>query len=100
MRRAERIAALLRAALDPERIEVSDDSAAHHGHAGFDVDGSHFHVTLISARFSGQSRPARHRLVYDALASMFPDEIHALTLQLRAPGEVTGATEARTQRRR
>ncbi len=98
MRRVERIEQLLRTAFAPERIEVRDVSAAHRGHAGFDGDGSHFRVILISARFNGQSRTARHRLVYDALASMFPDEIHALTLRLHAPGEASGAAEARAQR--
>jgi BolA protein len=87
LRRADRIHALLQAALQPESIDVLDDSAAHAGHGGFDPDGSHFRVRLVSGRFVGRSRVERHRLVYDALASMMHRDIHALVLDLRAPGE-------------
>ncbi len=87
MRRADRIRALLQAALQPESIDVLDDSAAHAGHGGFDPDGSHFRVRLVSGCFAGRSRVERHRLVYDALASMMHRDIHALVLDLRAPGE-------------
>lgn len=87
MRRADRIRSLLQAALQPESIDVVDDSAAHAGHGGFDPDGSHFRVRLVSGRFAGRSRVERHRLVYDALASMMRRDIHALVLDLRAPGE-------------
>jgi len=84
-RRAERIHALLQAALQPEFLEVRDDSAAHSGHGGFDPEGSHFHVRITSRRFTGLPRLARHRLVYDALASMMHREIHALVLDCQTP---------------
>ena len=44
----------------------SDDSHLHAGHAGA-REGRHFSVRVVSARFNGLSRVARHRLVYDAL---------------------------------
>lgn len=87
MRRADRIRELLEAALQPESLDVQDDSAAHAGHGGFDPDGSHFRVRMVSSRFAGMSRLERHRLVYDALASMTHRDIHALVLDLRAPGD-------------
>lgn len=86
--RRARIEALLQQALNPETLQVADDSAAHAGHGGFDAEGSHFRVRIVSARFTGASRLARHRLVYDALASMMHHEIHALVLDCQAPGEV------------
>jgi len=85
--RAERIRALLQAALAPQRLEVIDESAAHASHGGFDPEGSHFRVHIVSARFAGMPRLQRHRLVYDALASMLPHEIHALALDCLAPAE-------------
>ena len=85
--RRDRIEALLQQALNPETLQVTDDSAAHAGHGGFDAMGSHFRVRIVSARFAGASRLARHRLVYDALASMMHHEIHALVLDCQAPGD-------------
>lgn len=85
--RRDRIETLLQQALKPETLQVTDDSAAHAGHGGFDALGSHFRVRIVSARFAGASRLARHRLVYDALASMMHHEIHALVLNCQAPGD-------------
>lgn len=85
--RAARIQALLQKALQPDALQVFDDSAAHAGHGGFDAEGSHFRVHIVSAKFAGASRLARHRLVYDVLASMMHHEIHALVLDCQAPGD-------------
>lgn len=76
----------LQAALAPERLEVQDDSHLHAGHAGA-REGRHFTVRIVSARFAGQGRVARHRLVYDALQSLIPRGIHALAIEARVPGE-------------
>ena len=82
---AEEIRARLRA-LDPVSIELEDQSAAHAGHAGA-REGSHFRLRLVSTRFAGASRVQRHRMVYEALAPIMRGRIHALTMDLRAPGE-------------
>ena len=76
----------LQAALHPESLEVQDDSHLHAGHAGA-REGRHFTVRIVSPRFTGLSRVARHRLVYDALHSLIPRGIHALAIEARAPGE-------------
>ncbi len=83
---AARIEATLRAALLPDAIEVGDDSHLHAGHAGA-REGRHFHVRLVSERFRGLNRLARHRLVYDCLGPLSPQGIHALAIDARAPGE-------------
>lgn len=74
----------LAAVLAPEALEVHDDSAEHAGHAGA-REGSHLSVRIVSARFSGLPRVARHRLVYDALSTLMPQGIHALVIDARAP---------------
>lgn len=79
------------APLDPLAIEVVDDSAAHRGHAGAASGGGHYQLRLISARFAGQSKVARHRLVYDLLAELMQRDIHALAMNLQAPDEVERA---------
>lgn len=75
--------------LAPETLEVFDDSSDHAGHAGArESGGGHFQVVIVSAAFAGQSRLARHRLVYDALRDLMPGSIHALAIVAHAPEEL------------
>lgn len=80
------IEAALRAALEPLQLVVRDDSHLHAGHAGA-REGRHFSVQIVSPRFNGLSRLARHRLVYDSLHALIPRGIHALAIDARAPGD-------------
>ena len=78
-------------ALSPSLIEVSDDSAAHAGHAGARdhaertgaVEGTHFELTIVSAAFAGKSLVARHRMIYEVLAELMQTHIHALKIDAR-----------------
>jgi BolA protein len=81
-------------ALEPLAIDITDDSASHVGHAGAASGGGHYQLRLVSARFNGQSKIARHRLVYDLLADLMQREIHALAMNLLAPDEVERAPSA------
>lgn len=83
---AREIESALREALQPELLEVQDDSHLHAGHAGA-REGRHFSVRIVSKSFLGQPRLKRHRLVYDALHTLIPRGIHALAIDARAPGE-------------
>jgi BolA protein len=88
---AREIERRLRAALDPERLEVRNDSALHRGHAGDDGSGeSHFAVTIVARGFAGQTRVERQRAVYAALGDLMP-RIHALAIAAVAPGEPLAA---------
>ena len=52
MRVAQAIENKLSKELTPARLEIEDDSARHHGHAGARPEGeSHFNVTVVSAKF-------------------------------------------------
>ncbi len=85
---AETITAKLTATLQPERLEVVDESHKHHGHAGWREGGeTHFHVTLVAQAFAGQSRLERQRAVYAALAEELAGPVHALQVTAKAPGE-------------
>lgn len=75
------------AALQPVALEIADDSAQHAGHAGAASGGGHYTLRIVSARFTGQSRVARHRLVYDTLGTLMQHQIHALALTALAPDE-------------
>lgn len=83
---ASDIERVLRETLAPTALAISDDSQAHAGHAGA-REGRHFSVRISSAKFTGLSRVARHRLVYDALHRLIPQGIHALAIQAHAPDE-------------
>ena len=83
---AEDIRAALATALAPSALEVQDDSHLHAGHAGA-REGRHFSVRIVSRRFEGLGRVARHRLVYDALQILMPRGIHALAIDARVPDE-------------
>lgn len=84
--RAERITERLRA-LEPEHLEVVDDSHYHAGHAGAADGRGHFSLLVVSNRFAGLSTLRRHRLVYEAVGDMMITDIHALSIQALAPGE-------------
>ena len=85
---AHRIREKLTSALNPTRLEVVDESHRHAGHAGARPGGeTHFHVEVVAAAFQGKSRIERQRLVYGALKEEMSEQIHALSLVTRAPGE-------------
>jgi len=77
--------------LAPTRLLIVDESARHAGHAGAHPDGeSHFTVTVVSASFTGLTRVARQRLVYQTLATELATRVHALSLTTLAPDEDRG----------
>ena len=77
--------ATLRKALAPDTLEVLDESAAHAGHAGSNGlgYGTHFRVRIGGAAFTGKSRVAQHRLVYDALQKFTDAGLHALAIEIQ-----------------
>lgn len=81
------IRAALQAALAPTSLEVVDESHKHAGHAGARDGRGHFAVSIVSEAFAGLAPLARHRRVYAALGEMMETDIHALSIQARAPGE-------------
>jgi len=74
-------------ALQPQRIVIEDESARHAGHEGAWDGGGHYRLELVSGRFAGLSRLARHRLVYHSLGQMMQREVHALSMVLQTPDE-------------
>ncbi|MDA0367091.1 MAG: BolA family transcriptional regulator [Proteobacteria bacterium] len=75
-------------ALDPEAVDLIDESASHHGHAGWREGGeTHFSLTIVAAGFVGKTRVQRQRMVLGALKEEFEAGLHALTIQAFAPGE-------------
>jgi BolA family transcriptional regulator, general stress-responsive regulator len=84
--RVDNIRQTLEAVLAPTRLDIEDDSHRHAGHAGA-KGGGHYRVYVVSAKFSGRTLIARHRMVYEALAEQMKGDIHALSIVAKAPEE-------------
>lgn len=80
---ADRMAMRLQEKLQPTRLEVIDESAAHAGHIGSNGTpyGTHFRVRIATPLFTDLSRVARHRLVYDALQDFIAQGVHAIAIE-------------------
>lgn len=76
----------LRERLQPDRLDVIDESWQHAGHVGANETGvgTHFRVQIASPLFTGMSRVARHRLVYDSLQDFIDQGLHALAIEAEA----------------
>ena len=83
----EQLQKRLQEVLQPSHLEVIDESAQHHGHAGANGTGfgTHFRVRISAAAFAGKSAVARHRLVYDALQDFMDQGLHALAIEAQTP---------------
>jgi acid stress-induced BolA-like protein IbaG/YrbA len=62
-----------------ERIEAGIPGAV----AEVSGDGHHFNAVVSAAAFSGLTRIAQHRLVYDVFGAEVGDRIHALSIQTK-----------------
>lgn len=80
---AGQMAARLQERLQPSTLEVIDESGAHAGHVGANGTGfgTHFRVRIASPIFTGKTRVARHRLVYDALQDFIDQGVHAIAIE-------------------
>jgi BolA family transcriptional regulator, general stress-responsive regulator len=82
---AEEVQSHLQEQLQATRLEVLDESAAHAGHMG-NPDGqsfgTHLRVRIASPLFTGKTRVAAHRLVYDACQGFLERGLHALAIEV------------------
>ena len=72
----------LNATLEPEFLEIINESSMHSGPA----TESHFKVIAVSEVFEGKMLIARHRMINEVLAEEL-NNIHALSLHTMTPNE-------------
>ena len=84
---AEEITSRLRS-LEPTEFYIEDESAMHAGHAG-NSGGGHFKLKMASSHFYEKSQIMRHRIIYQLLADLIPNRIHALSIQAVTPDELS-----------
>ncbi len=74
--------------LKPSKLGIENVSHHHAGHAGSPGTGeSHFNVFVVSEAFQGLPKVARFRLVHKILKAEMDGPVHALSLDLKTPGE-------------
>ncbi len=74
----------IREALNPEHLEVINESYMHNVPPGSE---SHFKLFVVSEAFEGQKRVARQRVINKLLAEELKDKIHALSMHTFTPEE-------------
>lgn len=84
----------VRQSLAASSVVLENESDLHVGHVGAQGGGQHFRLTIVSSKFAGLSRVARHRLVYHSLADLMQRRIHALAIVALTPEEATRADPA------
>ena len=92
----ENVEAKLRTSLEPQHLEVVNESHMHSVAPGSET---HFKVVVVSERFEGMNPVKRHQLVYGALGDLMgkkPSQggIHALAITSRTPAEWAASPEA------
>ena len=75
------------ASLQPHSLTVHDESHLHAGHYGAKEGGGHFTVNIVSAQFAGKTPIKRHQMIYEALGTLMQTDIHAISIQAKAPEE-------------
>ena len=75
------------AVLEPQSLDIEDESHRHAGHAGA-RDGGHYKITIVAAAFAGHNTVKRHRLIHDAVGDLMRGRIHALSIRTFSPDEV------------
>jgi BolA family transcriptional regulator, general stress-responsive regulator len=70
--------------LGPTLLDVVNDSARHHGHAGDDGSGeTHFIITISARCLAGKGRIDQQRMIHGSLADEFETGLHALTIHVK-----------------
>ncbi len=72
---ASEIEALICAAIPDAKVTITDLRG----------DGDHYAARVISAAFTGKTRVAAHKMVYDALGGRMGGVLHALQLSTGVP---------------
>lgn len=81
----------LESLFQPERLVLMDESSKHAGHY-HEPDApeiTHLRIRIVSRKFTGMSRLARHRAVNEALSAEIAGGLHALAIEAAAPDEKT-----------
>jgi acid stress-induced BolA-like protein IbaG/YrbA len=68
----------------PEELRQRIETGIPGARAEVSGDGHHFSAVVSAAAFTGLSRIAQHRLVYDVFGAELGGRIHALSIQTKS----------------
>lgn len=85
--RIQKIKQLLTTAFAPAVLEISDNSHKHAGHFANHQGAGHFAVEIAASAFEGKNRVEAHKMIYTALNTLIPNEIHALQIKITNPSK-------------
>ena len=70
--------------LNPEVLEIRDDSSMHKNHGNIKEEDTetHFYIKIKSSAFNNKNKLSMHKIVYDILKEEFKKGLHALELNL------------------
>lgn len=76
--------------LDPDSVEVINESHLHAGHQeSFDGSGeTHLRIRIVARQFEGMNRVNRHRAINALVAEEIAEGLHAIAIDAKAPSEV------------
>lgn len=86
--RIDRMRERLTTSLQPQMLDIEDESHLHVGHAGARDGRGHFRVIIVAEAFAGLTRVQRHQKIYAALGDLMQTDIHALAVQALTPAEL------------
>ena len=70
--------------LNPVLLKVTNESPRHNTPEGSE---SHFHVLIVSEKFSGLSLIKRHQMVHQLVAETLKEKVHAFSQKTLTPEE-------------
>jgi acid stress-induced BolA-like protein IbaG/YrbA len=71
-------------AVSPEELKQRIEAGIPGSSAEVSGDGAHFEALVAGPAFTGLSRIAQHKLIYDVFGAEIGDRIHALSIKITA----------------
>ena len=71
-------------AVTPEELKQRIEAGIPGTSADVSGDGAHFEAQVAGPAFTGLSRIAQHKLIYDVFGAEIGDRIHALSIKITA----------------
>jgi acid stress-induced BolA-like protein IbaG/YrbA len=68
--------------VSPDELKDRIEAAIPGASADVSGDGAHFEAVVTGPAFTGLSRIAQHKLVYDVFGAELGDRIHALSIKI------------------